>query len=380
MSLESSHLARPVFVTDNTVLNNLCDRWNALPVLALDTEFIRIDTFFPRLGLIQVCDGSASYLLDPLALTDWDAFIALLRSESIVKVLHSCSEDLVVFADFFKVLPRPLIDTQKAAAFLNCGYSISYQNLVKEILGIEISKGETRSDWLRRPLSSDQLNYAALDVAYLPEIYTILLNRLQEKQRDAWLVAECEQMLDQASLDRNADDGGNYYLNLGAAWRLDLRQLGALQRLCAWREHEARKRNKPRSWIAKDADLITLAERMPTSKAELSSLHDLPRALLQQDGAVLLEIIARPHSGADLQPEMVEQPLSTEQRKLLKKCQDLVRLKAEELGIAPELLARKKQLIPLISEFQNKGSFSWPKALGNWRREILETALLNALQ
>lgn len=380
MNLESRHLTRPVFVTDNSVLNDLCNQWQGLPVLALDTEFIRIDTFFPRLGLIQVCDGSASYLLDPLALTDWHAFIALLRSDSIVKVFHSCSEDLVVFNDFFKELPRPLIDTQKAAAFLNFGYSISYQNLVKEILGIEISKGETRSDWLRRPLSSDQLAYAALDVAYLPEIYTTLLGRLQEKQRDTWLVAECEQMLEQASLDRNAEDGNRYYLNLGGAWRLDLRQLGALQGLCAWREQEARKRNKPRSWIAKDADLIALAESMPTNKTELANLHELPRSLQQQDGATLLEIIARPHSGADLQPELIEQPLTPEQRKLLKKCQDVVRLKADELGLAPELLARKKQLIPLISEFQNRGTFCWPTAMGNWRRDILETSLLNVLR
>lgn len=380
MILESMKITHPVFVTDNDVLSRLCAEWKALPVLALDTEFIRIDTFFPRLGLIQVCDGSASYLLDPLTLTDWQAFVALLRSESIVKVFHSCSEDLIVFNNFFNQLPRPLIDTQKAAAFLDYGYSISYQNLVKEVLGIEISKGETRSDWLRRPLSPDQLTYAALDVAYLPEIYLLLMQRLKEKQRDAWLTSECEQMLVQSSLDKHEGDWESYYLNLGAAWRLDMQQLGALQRLCVWREQEARRRNKPRSWIAKDADLIILSERLPTTRTDLIALQELPRPLVQQDGATLLEIIASPHSGPALQPELIEQPLTPEQRKLLKKCQDIVRLKAEELGISPELLARKKQLIPLIAEYQMNNRFTWPASMGDWRREILETALLQALQ
>lgn len=380
MTPESMKITHPVFVTDNDVLNRLCAGWKALPVLALDTEFIRIDTFFPRLGLIQVCDGSASYLLDPLTLTDWQAFVALLRSESIVKVFHSCSEDLIVFNDFFKQLPRPLIDTQKAAAFLDYGYSISYQNLVKEVLGIEISKGETRSDWLRRPLSPDQLTYAALDVAYLPEIYLLLMQRLKEKQRDAWLTAECEQMLVQSSFDKHEGDCENYYLNLGAAWRLNMQQLGALQRLCVWREQEARSRNKPRSWVAKDADLIILSESLPTTRTDLAALLELPRPLVQQDGATLLEIIARPHSGPAVQPELLEQPLTPEQRKLLKKCQDIVRLKAEELGIAPELLARKKQLIPLVAEYQMKNSFTWPASMGDWRRKILETALLQTLR
>ncbi|MDP1930312.1 MAG: ribonuclease D [Gammaproteobacteria bacterium] len=380
MMFESTKLTHPVLVTDNNVLNHLCSVWRTLPVLALDTEFIRIDTFFPRLGLIQVCDGSASYLLDPLALTDWESFAALLHSDSIVKVFHSCSEDLVVFNDFFKQLPHPLIDTQKAAAFLDYGYSISYQNLVKKILGIDISKGETRSDWLRRPLSQDQLAYAALDVAYLPEIYTTLHLRLQEKLRYTWLEAECEQMLELSSLDKTETDWDSYYLNLGGAWRLDLQQLGALQRLCSWREHEARRRNKPRSWIAKDADLIILAERLPATINELNTIAELPRAMLQQDGMMLLDIIAQPHTGPELQPELIEQPLTPEQRKILKKCQEAVRLRACVLGIAPELLASKKQLISLLAGYQKTGSISWPHAMGEWRREILESELLEVLR
>src|SRR5690606_30470791 len=229
---DATDLVNPAFVTTNEELNALCSKWRDLPVLALDTEFIRVDTFYPKLGLIQVCDGIASYLLDPLKLTDWQAFINLLSSHSVTKVFHSCSEDLVVFAELFHQVPYPLFDTQKAAAFLGMGYSVSYQNLVKQILDIDVEKGETRSDWLQRPLSQQQITYAALDVAYLPQIVTILREQLQQRGYLEWFEAECRDMVTLASANIQQDDWHDYYLNMGAAWRLDDSQLGALQRLC----------------------------------------------------------------------------------------------------------------------------------------------------
>ncbi|MGH8462732.1 MAG: ribonuclease D, partial [Pseudomonas sp.] len=343
----------------NEELNALCAKWRDLPMLALDTEFIRVDTFYPKLGLLQVCDGSASYLLDPLSLTDWQAFTAILSSHSVTKVLHSCSEDLVVFAELFHQVPYPLFDTQKAAAFLGLGYSVSYQNLVKEILDIEVEKGETRSDWLRRPLSREQVTYAALDVAYLPRIKTILQERLEAAGRLTWFEAECHDMVTLASGNIQHSDWHDAYLGMGAAWRLEEAQLGALQRLCQWRESEARRRNKPRSWIAKDTDLMALAQTMPASRADLQGIKDLSRHLLQYDSDTLLAIVARAHSGPALRPDLVEQPLTPEMRKQLKTCQEIVRNKAEALGVAPEMLARKKQLIPLINGLKAQDP-AWP--------------------
>lgn len=376
---EQTDLTHSTFVTSNEELSSLCNRWRDLPLLALDTEFIRVDTFYPKLGLIQVCDGTASYLLDPLQLTAWQPFIDILSSHSVIKIFHSCSEDLVVFAELFHQVPYPLFDTQKAAAFLGLGYSVSYQNLVKEILDIDVEKGETRSDWLRRPLSQEQITYATLDVAYLPHIVTILQERLEKAGRFEWFAAECQDMVTQASANIQQDDWHDSYLNMGAAWRLDETQLGVLQRLCQWRESEARRRNKPRSWIAKDTDLMALAQTMPASRADLQNIKDLGKHLLQYDSDTLLTLIAKPHDGPPLRPDLVEQPLTPEMRKQLKACQEIVRNKAEALGIAPEMLARKKQLTPLISSLTEQQEWVWPEQLAGWRQAILETDLRRAL-
>lgn len=379
MKRTAEALTTPVLITENSELIQLCDKWNRLSILALDTEFIRIDTFFPKLGLIQVCDDEGSFLLDPVALTDWSAFISILSNSSITKVLHSCSEDLVVFKEFFGHLPSPVFDTQKAAAFLGFGYSISYQNLVKEILKIELSKGETRSDWLRRPLSEEQCKYAALDVAYLPEIYRHLRKLLCEKFRLDWFQEECAEMVNSANSEVSETSWESSYQNIGTAWKLDDSQLAILQRLCIWREREARKRDKPRSWIAKDSDLFCLAERTPQDRSSLLNISELSKSLLHRDSDNLLEIIKTTHLGAPLKLAAVDLPLSTEMRGYLKKCQAIVQQKAHELNIAPEMLARKKQLLPLVIEVSKSKEFMWPESLSGWRQAILETAMRQAL-
>ncbi len=374
----SQDITTPLMITDNGSLHQLCVRWESLPFLALDTEFIRVNTFFPKLGLLQVCDNHRSYLLDPLRISDWGPFIEILKAESIVKVLHSCSEDLVVFHEFFGTVPGPVFDTQRAAAFLNFGFSLSYQNLVKLLLKIDVPKGETRSDWLRRPLSKEQLAYAALDVAYLPAVYQLLATQLDDKGRLQWLLADCEQMRLVSRAAAVEADWDDYYLSLGAAWRLNAEQLGVLRELCRWREVEARRRNKPRSWVAKDAELITIATAMPADMRALRLLADLPAALINYDGAVLLTLI----SAGRLRPAVgdpLSKPLTPELRKSLKQCQAAVGRVAAEMQIAEELLARKKQLVSLLINYQEQGIICWPEDLAGWRREALELELSKTL-
>jgi ribonuclease D len=380
MSAITITVEAPVYVTDNAILATLCEQWQQLPLIALDTEFVRVDTFYPRLGLIQVGDGVKNYLLDPLVLSEWAGFIALLSNQAVTKVLHSCSEDLVVFKDFFQQLPTPLFDSQRAAAFLGFGYSISYQNLVKEVLDIEVSKDQTRSDWTRRPLTDEQCNYAALDVAYLPAITQFLKDKLAASKRSEWAEDEFTQMLTAAAPESDAASWQDYYLSLGGAWRLDATQLGALQRLCEWREKQARGRNKPRSWIAKDAELLAIATAMPRDSTALAAIADLPRPLVSRDGADILAIIKAPQNVPAPRPDLTEQPLDAVMRKSLKVCQAIVRQFAEQLGMAPELLARKKQLLPLIYAAQISADFPWPNGLSGWRQALLEDPMRTALK
>ncbi len=380
MTVSLSALTEHTLVLDNDTLASLCERWKLSPILALDTEFIRVDTFHPRLGLIQVCDGHANYLLDPLSITQWEPLQVILMAPTVLKSLHSCSEDLVVFKEFFGTVPRPLFDTQRAAAFLGFGFSISYQNLVKEILGFEVSKDQTRSDWLQRPLSAEQLAYAALDVACMPQMTSFLQERLVTTGRTEWARQEFEQMVLNASAESGAEEWNQYYQGLGMSWRLNGMQLATLQRLCAWRERIARNKNKPRSWIARDADLIALAERRPAALSELLKIPELPRQLQQRFAQDVLQVIAAPHEGELPVPQLLDQPLTTAQRTMLKRLQEKVAEVAGTLGIAPEVLARKKQLQELLLESTAAAHLVWPQQMQGWRRELLGKALVAILQ
>lgn len=379
MENPNTDITAPIMIVEDAALLELCARWSQKSVLAMDTEFIRVDTFYPKLGLLQVCDGEGSYLLDPLRLSSWEPFKALLRSPSIIKVFHSCSEDLIVFSDFFELIPSPLFDSQRAAAFLGYGYSISYQNLVESILGITLAKGETRSDWLQRPLTQNQLTYAALDVAYLSEIYADLSKRLIEKDRLQWVVYDCDELISNANKDVAENQWDDCYQTVGGAWRLAQKQLEALKRLCQWREAQARKRDKPRSWIAKDTDLIAICESMPVDAKQLAEIPNLSRHLARQDAQIIIDILGRPHQGDTIGQDKVEQPLTPAMRKTLKRCQEVVKTKAAALDIAPELLARKKQLMPLVAQHASAVPVQWPESLSGWRQALLEQDLRAAL-
>jgi len=365
-------------VTEDQRLADLCKQWRQVPALALDTEFIRVNTFYPIPGVIQVGDGAAVYLLDPLVLTQWQPFIELLESPDILKLLHSSSEDLVLFQHFFNCLPTPLFDTQEAAAFVGYGFSISYLNLVRELTGVELVKTETRSDWLKRPLLEEQCSYAVLDVAYLHAIHEHLARQLAERNLEEPAREEFARMLDVTRKIEEKSNWSELYLQMGAAWRLNSRQLGALKQLCEWREYEARRRNKPRPWVARDADLIAIAQAMPTSRDALKKIDGLSRNLYQQDAEAL---VARVKSSEMVAQEVVDgldgQPLTSAQRQRLRGLQRGVRQVAQRTGIAEELLARKKQLIALLrlNTADEATAVRWPGELNGWQRDLLESEL-----
>ena len=175
------------WIRDDVSLAQHCAAWQQLPFVALDTEFMRVDTFYPIAGLLQVGDGERAYLIDPLLIRDWQPFAALLENPALLKVLHACSEDLEVLLRLTGSLPAPLFDTQLAAAYLNLGFSMGYSRLVQAVLGIELPKGETRSDWLQRPLSETQVSYAAEDAVHLAEVYRQLAPQLSAQKTAAVL-------------------------------------------------------------------------------------------------------------------------------------------------------------------------------------------------
>lgn len=369
---------RPIhYIKDVESFNAYCDEWRKRETLAIDTEFIRTNTFYSRVGLLQFSDEKACVLVDPLEIDDWAGFTALLQNPACSLVMHSCSEDLNLLQTFLGCLPAKLFDTQLAAAFIGLGYSVSYQSIVREVLGIEVDKDETRSDWLKRPLSETQILYAATDVRYLIELQELLKEQLVLEGRYQWFELECSRQLLIAEESESRHNWQRTYTGISNAWRLNDVGLQMLQRLCHWREGTARLRDKPRNWIIKDRELFDLSQQL-CGETELTveavkSVTGVDRRFLSRYAKEIVELLER--SSSELEPidrELLNTPLPPALRKQLKACQKVVSDRALDLGMAPELLGRKKQLLELIRNYARAGSLVWSGEISAWRQEILE--------
>ena len=360
-------------------LEAACEYWLGEPALGLDTEFVRERTFYPALGLIQVADSRGCFLLDPISLPHLEPLRAVLQAPSVVKVFHSCGEDLEVLYHLFETFPEPLFDTQIAASLSGVGHSLGYSRLVEVLFGVEIPKGETRTDWLRRPLTEAQKTYATLDVAYLLPAYRELRARLGAAGREEWAREEVSRLAD---AERFLPDPDRAYSRLRGARALRRRELAHLQALCAWREREARKRDLPRSFVLRDSALLRLAQRPTTSLKRLQALPELRRAEIRRYGT-RLQGIAR--QVAELRPEELPAPAGpgadlSAYRREVDRLRLEVRRTAEELGIAPELLATRRAVESIVRRFVSGKVPTMPPELEGWRRTVLEERLLGLLR
>ncbi|MFT6388215.1 MAG: ribonuclease D [Cellvibrionaceae bacterium] len=363
------------WIDGNQRLAELCEQWQQQDVIALDTEFIRTRTFFPKIGLLQIADAHGIYLVDPLAMEQFDPLKQVLLNANVVKIIHSCSEDLEVFEHFFSVLPQPLFDTQIAAAFAGKGSSISYANLIKEMRGDIIPKQETRSDWLQRPLSQSQLEYAALDVEYLIETYHTLVDELTQQQRLDWVKKECQQCINKI-LD--SDNFNQYYRKVKSAWRLKPKQLAVLRGLCEWREKESREIDIPRNHLVKDSTLLEMARVLPKETLQFYKLRDMQPKFVDHYGEECLYIVETAQSNVDNYPEALPAPLTASQNQLFRSLKEVVVSTAESLSIPPEFLARKKDLEALVHHSEDT-TITLPKGLQDWREVVIGKLLLERL-
>jgi len=364
------------WILDDASLAEHCAAWQALPFVALDTEFMRVDTFYPIAGLLQVSSGDGAYLIDPLRIGDWRPFAALLEAPSVVKVLHSCSEDLEVFLRLTGSLPAPLFDTQLAAGYLNLGFSMGYSRLVQALLDIELPKGETRSDWLQRPLSELQVRYAAEDVLHLVEVYHALMARLAP-QKVEWILADGAELVANLGREVAPEDA---WRDAKLAWKLSRQQQAVLRALCAWREREARARNQPRNRVLREHSLWPLARTQPDNLVALARIEDMHPKTVRQDGETLLQLIREAAALPPEQwPEALPEPLPIEASALLKKLRAVGQREGERLDIVPELMLRKKTLEALLKSGFPNGPYQLPDSLRGWRRELMGQALLDCL-
>jgi ribonuclease D len=292
------------------------------------------------------------------------ALATILGDIRILKVMHSASEDLVALGYTCGAVPQPLFDTQIAAALAGVAAGIGYQKLVEQITGVALAKGETRSDWLRRPLSESQLKYAADDVHYLFALHDDLTARLQESGRSDWLVEDSRRLLENAT----QEEGDRWpHLAMRSAQFLDAPAQHRLLRLLRWRDAAARRSDKPRSWILDNEMAVALARTPPADRAALGRWLDAQPKAPRKLADALWEALSTPLSDEAEAP--LARAATDRDKAALRKLQDAVARRSAELGLPDGVLASRRYLEVLLESGQ------WPGALSGWRRAELEPLL-----
>ena len=360
-------------IKDNTALLEICNLAQQQSAVALDTEFMRVSTYFPKLGLIQLYDGERVSLIDPLAIRDFSPFVALLSNPKVLKVLHSCSEDLLVFLQKFDQLPRPMIDTQIMARFLGLGTSAGLAKLAQQYLNVEIDKGATRTNWIKRPLSDIQLQYAAGDVWYLLPLYHILEKELAKTPWEQAVRDDCELALSKTHKLQERDSE-KAYLDIPNAWKLNPLELSRLRILAQWRQNVGIERDLALSYIVKSDNLWKVAKNNPRNTSEMLEMG-LTENEVRVRGKKILQLLAQARRiSSNDYPKPIER-ISEDPRykKTIRLLQEKVNSLTPE-GLTPEIVASKRTLEELIKWVwkYDCSQDKLPELLIGWRQPIGE--------
>jgi ribonuclease D len=330
-------------IEDEISLQKLCQQYSKAKVLAIDTEFVRTRTLYPKLGLLQIFDGEQLALIDPIAITDLSPFWQLLTNENIIKVLHACSEDLEVFLTSANCKPVNLIDSQIIMSFLGHGLSMGYAAMVEHFTGVELDKSESRTDWTKRPLTQKQLDYASADVDYLFQLYPKLIVEIEQVGRLDYAKQETQLLIERKF---TAIDEDNLYRQMKLAWRLSSQQLNTLQHLARWRFQQAKKRDLPIGFVAKDHTLLAIAQYNPQNIEVMNKLQGAELLDLRHKGKAMLSIVklAAQTSERDYPAKISRLDEYPGYKQIFKTVKAFIVAIAEQHGLAIENLASKKQI------------------------------------
>ncbi|MBM3543862.1 MAG: ribonuclease D [Alphaproteobacteria bacterium] len=352
-------------IKTNEDLAGACARLAAAPYIAVDTEFMREQTFWPRLCLIQIASGDTEVLVDGLAPgLDLKPFFDLMIDEDVLKVFHSARQDIEIVHHLASVIPHPIFDTQVAAMVCGFGEAVSYTMLVKRLLGRNLDKTSRFTDWSRRPLSDRQLTYALGDVTHLRDLYPKLRAQLDQSERASWLNEEMGVLTDPAT----------YQLHPEQAWkRLKMRtktpkSLAVLMELAAWREREAQSQDVPRARILKDEALYDIASQAPRTIEDLGSLRSLHNGFARSmRGRSVLEAVGR---GLERDPGTIPpiergEPMPPEAQAVVDLLRVLLKATAGRHGVAPKLIATSEELEQIARSDDADAA-----ALRGWRKKL----------
>lgn len=343
------------------------DQWLAnrdgLP-LALDTEFERVNTFFPIPGLVQLGLGSDYRLVDPGVAEQSDEFRRILADAEAPKLLYAMSEDLELFRHWLQLTPAGVVDLQIGAALAGAGFSVGYARLVETLFGETLDKSATRSDWVSRPLSEAQERYALDDIRFLAPMYQWVMDNLRERKLEQALFEESERFAAELS---GQDDPEHHYLKLRGGWTLTPQQQAVLQKLVCWREEESRRRDRPRGRVVADALLIAIADRLPDSVRELSNIQGLPQPVIRRYGDKILQLVGEGCEADVSDMPLIAAPLTRQDQAFYKQIKRVIVTAAEKADVPVELLASRKRLEAVVHQRDlSAGLFT-----SGWRSQII---------
>ncbi|MBI5230639.1 MAG: ribonuclease D [Coriobacteriales bacterium] len=363
-----------MYVRDAQGLAELIESLGDAPLIAVDTEFMRERTYYAKLCLVQVATDDLAAIVDPLEGFDLSPLWRRLADECSVKILHAGSQDLEIISRLSGNAPAPVFDTQIAATLAGFPQQVGYAALVRDVLGVTVDKGDTYTDWSRRPLTGTQREYALNDVRFLPEVYRRLKTRLDEAGRMGWLAADFARLADSATYDVQPEE---QWRRLKRVSSLNRRQLGVARELAAWREREAQRRDIPKRWVLGDETVVEIARRSPKNVQALADVRGVTDKLPKGSYESVLAAVRR---GVEVPED--ELPSLSRRKRLASDIEGavdlmaaLVRVRAKESDIAVPLLASRDELERLAA-----GEREESELLQGWRRAIIGddlTALLD---
>lgn len=359
----------PELIDSPTALAELCDELSSQDCIAVDTEFARERSYYPHIGLIQIAGDARIACIDPLAFDAKAQLSELLFDDSITKVFHACLQDLEVLELTLGARPCPLFDTQVATALMQDDHQLSYARLVENELKIKLAKSETRTDWLKRPLTKAQLEYAADDVRFLLRLYKQQQTELEELGRSGWMREECDSLCSKPLY--NQDNLFQCWTRVKGKERLRGLELAVLQQVATWRERQAMQKDRTRKRILPDDQVIQIASRQPRNTSELARIGRINRLLDMSELDSLTEAVCTAYDTPESEwPSLKRRKLTQAQVTALNSVLEQLRAKASDLGISPGVLCNRKDAEKLVTGARDL------QVLSGWRLECIGNALL----
>jgi ribonuclease D len=335
------------YINQPEQLPALCEQILLASWIALDTEFLREKTYYPKFCLLQIATPNWVACVDPIALPNLDSLFDAIYNPAIVKVLHSCRQDLEIFFQLTGKLPKPIFDTQVAAPLLGFQDNPGYAMLVSSFLNINLTKAHTRADWSKRPLTQGEIEYAADDVIYLCQIYQIMTQKLTELGRLDWLNQDFAELTEPDYYQIKPEKA---WLRIKGQNKLTGKQLSIIQTLAEWREKTAQAENKPKNWLLRDELLFDLAKLQPETLNDLAAVRAMNERTIQRYGKELCQLITAAKNRPPIPLTSKDRPVkkTQQQEAILDILTALVRIRAEENLLNPSILATRKDLEELL--------------------------------